>query len=46
MSWTIAIAQASGLGESPSRHPDDQRRYWVVIPRRPFSRPQPATGRM
>jgi len=31
MTWQIAVAQPSQLGESPFWHPDEQRLYWVDI---------------
>jgi sugar lactone lactonase YvrE len=31
MTWQIAVAQTSLLGESPFWHPDEQRLYWVDI---------------
>ena len=46
MSWTIAIAQASGLGESPFWHPDEQRLYWVDIPGLQIHRAHSFTGTM
>ena len=46
MTWTIAIAQASGLGESPFWHPDEQRLYWIDIPGRQIHRAHPPTGKI
>ena len=34
MTWRIAVAQPSELGESPFWHPGEKRLYWVDIPAR------------
>ncbi len=44
MTWKTAIAQASGLGESPFWHPDEQQLYWVDIPGRLIHRANLSTG--
>ena len=41
MTWKIAVAQPSALGESPFWHPDEQQLYWVDIPARQLCRARP-----
>ena len=41
MTWHIAVAQPSALGESPFWHPDEQQLYWVDIPARQLCRARP-----
>ena len=38
MTWQIAIAQPSALGESPFWHPEEQQLYWIDIPERQICR--------
>lgn len=38
MTWQIAVAQPSALGESPFWHPDEQLLYWIDIPARQICR--------
>lgn len=38
MTWHIAVAQPSALGESPFWHPQEQRLYWIDIPARQLCR--------
>ena len=46
MTWQIAVAQFSELGESPFWHPDDDMLYWVDIPARQLCRTRPDTERV
>ena len=38
MTWQIAVAQTSQLGESPFWHPDEQMLYWIDIEARQIHR--------
>ena len=44
MTWQIAVAQPSQLGESPFWHPDEQRLYWVDIAACQVCRAEVLTG--
>ena len=44
MVWQAVVEQASGLGESPFWHPEEQRLYWLDIPGRQLLRTRPGTG--
>ena len=46
MTWQIAVAQPSELGESPFWHPDEAQLYWVDIAARQICRTSPPAARV